>query len=115
MHHQWPYCQIWSEGNQTSSKLVTLGLGLPYLGEESDMTKCFRILMCDRFRTPKSLLNYWGGNIEAYCLPVCREILTKETDLDTLIIRTPQFIKLGNPKAAAHVAVRPSVLVTVKH
>ena len=24
-------------------------------------------------------------------------------------------IRLGNPKAAAHVAVRPSVLVTVKH
>ena len=25
------------------------------------------------------------------------------------------FIRLGNPKAAAHVAVRPSVLVTVKY
>ena len=26
-----------------------------------------------------------------------------------------QAVPLGNPKAAAHVAVRPSVLVTVKH
>ena len=26
----------------------------------------------------------------------------------------PVAVRLGNPKAAAHVAVRPSVLVTVK-
>ena len=29
-------------------------------------------------------------------------------------LRSLVLVKLGNPKAAAHVAVRPSVLVTVK-
>ena len=30
-------------------------------------------------------------------------------------LKSPVPIRLGNPKAAAHVAVRPSVLVTVKY
>ena len=30
-------------------------------------------------------------------------------------LKSPVLVRLGNPKAAAHVAVRPSVLVTVKH
>ena len=30
-------------------------------------------------------------------------------------LKSPVLVRLGNPEAAAHVAVRPSVLVTVKY